>query len=78
MWRMLEKQIREFHPKTWLQSGEEEAAQRSGRRVQDLDVKSSADGWSYRTCQNAGERHSGDCYRGNDRNQTNHGSNPCR
>ena len=36
------------------------------------------DGWSYRTCQNGGIRHSGDRYRRNDRNQTNYGSNPCR
>ena len=66
---MLEKQIREFHPRL-VAVWKEEAARDLAVRVQD--------GWSYRTCQNGRIRHSGDRYRRNDRNQTNYGSNPCR
>ena len=64
---MLEKQIREFHPKL-VAVWKEEAARDLAVRVQDLD----------RTCENAGIGYSGHSYRGNDRNQTYHGSNPCR
>ena len=62
---MLEKQIREFHPRL-VAVWKEEAARDLAVRVQD------------RTCQNGRIRHSGDRYRRNDRNQTNYGSNPCR
>lgn len=74
---MLEKQIREFHPRL-VAVWKEEAARDLAVRVQDLDVKIVSDGWSYRTCQNGRIRHSGDRYRRNDRNQTNYGNNPCR
>ena len=79
---MLEKQIREFHPKL-VAVWKEEAARDLAVRVQDLDVKivTGMDGLievSDRTCENAGIGYSGHSYRGNDRNQTYHGSNPCR
>lgn len=76
---MLEKQIREFHPRLVAVWKEEAARILARSTCAGSGCKNrKPDGWSYRTCQNGGIRHSGDRYRRNDRNQTNYGSNPCR
>ena len=71
---MLEKQIREFHPRL-VAVLERRGSQRSGSTCAGSGCKNrKPDGWSYRTCQNGRIRHSGDRYRRNDRNQTNYGA----
>ena len=75
---MLEKQIREFHPRL-VAVWKEEAARDLAVRVQDLDVKIvSQMGGLIELARMEESEHSGDRYRRNDRNQTNYGSNPCR
>ena len=69
----LEEQIREFHPllaAVW----DEEAARDLKTRIADTDTNGGTSG----TCVHAGIRNSCHCDRGNDRDPSYYGGNPCR